>query len=209
MAMNKIKTIAVLIMFILLLIGSIIFYRSCSKIIKNPFHHFLPSHPSAAAESNQPIKPKESTGLFGTHDKDLIISVAPGKEPVKIKISDNLQPSILSPTDTSQSRITIESRSYLIRFHPTLHITYLIPLSCFRASSCFRGTAGLKIRILEIWRFSTCAYLTASGFGPGLDFKLISNLSLDYVQLLTFKLLDSSTLEPLTLKPYFGLSLKL
>jgi hypothetical protein len=196
----KTNLIITLISIIIISVVCLFIARSCDHIVNPPAasQGVRATVPARTPDNSVPVT--TSYKLISSSNPSLDLTIPPNKDTLKFRITDQVV--IARDSVSKQSQISVIKRTSIIRYHPTLHFTVLIPPDIFSAGSATSAVnLGLKCRVLEIWRFGTCAYLTTSGIGAGIDFKLISNLSLDYAQLLTFK--------SLTFKPYLGLSLKL
>jgi hypothetical protein len=182
------KHIIIFICLLLLLIGFVQVYRSCSRLLRSgSLSSLLPSPSTARGEGKgeKPLPVKSTTKLFGKEKTHLDISIPPHPKKIDLKVTENLQVYPAKAKDSLEirnSKLEIKRSYTLIRFHPTLQLCVLFPLTTNIQQ--LTTIPGLKLRFLEIWRFGTAAYLTTKGPGLGIDFALISNLSLDYVRLL-------------------------
>jgi hypothetical protein len=151
--------------------------------------------------------------LFGPAGDQVEIVVPPNPDTVRILVNPDLSVSV-SPCSSS---VIVLRRHSLIRFKPTLHACALFALSPFQPLSLRGWSFGLKFRPVEIGRFGLAAYAclspvsgppssVAPAFGPGLDFRLIGNLSADAAYLWGLQTANCKLQTPAL---YLGLSLRL
>lgn len=128
-----------------------------------------PENPEAA----QPVKPIIKQRLIGQDGKPrLEIIVPPSKDTTKLLVPGGEEVYV---KPESANVIVTKIQPALIRISPTLHFTVV---SDFKAIGY-----GLKLRVIEIWRFGACGYyVNGMGPGAGIDLRLISNLSVDAIQ---------------------------
>jgi hypothetical protein len=185
--MNTVKWIKWIVMAVIGIIALVcIFYlavllRGCGKTIKavkgigqtieqvEDRTWAKPENPEAA----KPVKPIIKQRIIGQDGKPrLEIIVPPSKDTTKLLIPGGEE--VYVKPESANVIVTL-TRPALIRIAPTLHFT---------AVSDFKTIGfGLKLRVIEIWRFGACGYyVNGMGPGAGIDLRIISNLSIDAIQ---------------------------
>ncbi len=138
-----------------------------------------PENPEAA----KPVKAIVKQRLIGQDGKPrLEILVPPSQDTTKLLVPGGEEVYV---KPESAHVIVTKIRPALIRISPTLH---------FCVVSDFKTLGyGLKLRVIEIWRFGACGYYV-NGMGPGVgvDFRIISNLSLDAMQFINCRAMGIS-----------------
>ncbi|MGB3341321.1 MAG: hypothetical protein WBB37_07565 [bacterium] len=122
-------------------------------------------------------KPREmeiKQPLVGTEEKPTIeIVIPPSDDTTRLRIPGG--ETVYGLPADANIQIT-KYQPPVIRLRPTFHITGLTDFS--------QIYFGLKIRVVEVWRFGLCGYIAICGPGVGCDFRVISNVSIGGVRTL-------------------------
>jgi hypothetical protein len=175
------------------------------------------SWPSAV--SRQPLAVPVRTTLFGPSEDQLIITVPPNPDTVRILVGPDLLPRPIGPiSPIGPIPFSAVRRHSLIRFRPSVHLCVLFEPSAVSRKPLAGFAAGLKLRPVELGRFGLAGYVCLSSTkstssttsisvlpGLGLDYRLLGNLSADAAILWRISSFPSS-FSP---QPYLGLSLRL
>lgn len=122
-------------------------------------------------------KPREmriKQSLIGRGDKPIIeIVIPPSDDSTRLRIPGG--ETVYGFPEDGKIQIT-KYQPPVIRLRPTFHLTGLTD---------FSGVFyGLKVRVVEVWRFGLCGYIATCGPGVGGDFRVISNISIGGVRTL-------------------------
>lgn len=116
-------------------------------------------------------KPREmeiKRRLFGQDKKPrLEITIPPYKDTIRLRIPGGEM--VYGLPEDAQLHV-VKYPPAFIRMKPSFHLSGLTDFS--------EVYFGVKIRVLEIWRFGLCGYIATCGPGIGCDFQLISNVSI-------------------------------
>jgi len=96
----------------------------------------------------------------------LEITIPPCLDTVRLRIPGGEE--VFGLPETAQMQV-VKIPPAIIRLHPSFHICGL--------TDFLRFGVGLKVRLVEVWRFGACGYITTVGPGIGIDFQVISNIS--------------------------------
>jgi len=176
---GKISQVAVIIGILIVIWLVISGIRGCQKTVKDII--------APISEKIDPIwgKPKDmitKSRLFGTGDKPILeITIPPSEDTIRLKIPGAERVYGL-PADVQLQVVKIPPP--IIRFKPTFHLTGITDFS--------KVHFGLKIRVVEIWRFGLCGYVAMCGPGVGCDFQVISNISIGVVRTIDKWMIEAS-----------------
>lgn len=153
--------IVVLILFWLLIQG----IRGCQKTIEDIVSPDSKQEDPVWGKSRaMKIKPK----LFGGSEESwLEVIIPPSDDTTRLRIPEGKEVYGL-PADAKLE--VIKHPKPIIRLNPSFHVT--------GATDFSKIYFGVKIRVIEIWRFGICGYMTTCGLGVGCDFHLVSNISI-------------------------------
>jgi len=175
---GKISQVALIIGILIVIWLVISGIRGCQKTVKDII--------APISEKIDPIwgKPKEmitKSRFFGTGDKPTLeITIPPSQDTIRLKIPGGER--VYGLPENVQLQV-VKIPPPIIRFKPTFHLTGIIDLPVRCTQTGFSKIHfGLKIRVIEIWRFGLCGYVAMCGPGVGCDFQVISNISIGVVR---------------------------
>lgn len=161
---KRISGVAVVIGIFILILLLIQGIRSCQKTIEEIVSPGSKQEdPVWGKPRAMKIKPK----LFGGSEKSwLEVIIPPSDDTTRLRIPEGKEVYGL-PADAELK--VIKHPKPIVRLKPSFHIT--------GATDFSDVYFGVKLRVIEIWRFGVCGYMTTCGPGIGCDFHLVSNIS--------------------------------
>jgi hypothetical protein len=162
---KKISGVAAAIGIIILILILIQGIRGCQKTVEKIVSPGLGQEdPVWGKPKAMEIKPK----LFGGSEKSwLEVIIPPSADTVRLRIPEGEE--VYGLPENAQLEV-IKHPEAIIRLKMSFHIT--------GATDFSKPYFGIKLRVMEIWRFGICGYMTTGGPGIGCDFHLVSNVSI-------------------------------
>lgn len=136
----------------------------------------------ADAAFGERVKAKTKFRLFGQEIEPRVeITIPPQKDTVKIRVPGGKE--VYGLPQGAEISVT-KIPPALIRLKPSVHACVLTDLKGI--------DGGIKLRLLEVWRFGACGYLATCGIGAGADLRIVSNVSVGAARFLDRWRLEAS-----------------